>query len=547
MQKKRFSGLNDYLALFVRRRWLVVISFVALSAFTTLLATMVPKIYRSETMLQVQQREVPTDFVKDLISGTTNQRLSSIEQTILSRTNLLKILSEFGDGMAGYDKLNDDQRIVKLRKQIKIEFVSERVGGQNTPTIANVKISYQDHNPVLAQKIAARMAALFIEQESRTRETQVFGTTEFLSSELGKVTDQLTESENRLKVLQERYRYELPSELQTNLRTLDRLQLQKTGNVEALDRNRTMQLNLERLLSDTPPTLPRNTASISSNLAAPAPENPLVVSYRKKEQEYKELLAKYPEKFPSLQRLKEELDKMKKEIPPEDFIAVEQPAPVAANVPNPSYQKIEAQLREIKTEIEIREREKKAIDTEMALYNKRVQATPGIEQEMAAIVRANSDLMKQHEDLKKNLSEAKLAESLESRQKGGQFIIVDPANLPIEPVTPSRKQFWLVGCIISLVIGLAAAFVTGFLDQKVWTQAEVERFIEAPVLVEIPRIMTDSDLKKTRRKSLIHASVAVLSVAGYMGGLFYLYIRHSSALRVLDPVMEKLMERMVSK
>jgi len=498
-------------------------------------------------MLQVQQREVPTDFVKDLISGTTNQRLSSIEQTILSRTNLLKILSEFGDGMAGYDKLNDDQRIVKLRKQIKIEFVSERVGGQNTPTIANVKISYQDHNPVLAQKIAARMAALFIEQESRTRETQVFGTTEFLSSELGKVTDQLTESENRLKVLQERYRYELPSELQTNLRTLDRLQLQKTGNVEALDRNRTMQLNLERLLSDTPPTLPRNTASISSNLAAPAPENPLVVSYRKKEQEYKELLAKYPEKFPSLQRLKEELDKMKKEIPPEDFIAVEQPAPVAANVPNPSYQKIEAQLREIKTEIEIREREKKAIDTEMALYNKRVQATPGIEQEMAAIVRANSDLMKQHEDLKKNLSEAKLAESLESRQKGGQFIIVDPANLPIEPVTPSRKQFWLVGCIISLVIGLAAAFVTGFLDQKVWTQAEVERFIEAPVLVEIPRIMTDSDLKKTRRKSLIHASVAVLSVAGYMGGLFYLYIRHSSALRVLDPVMEKLMERMVSK
>jgi uncharacterized protein involved in exopolysaccharide biosynthesis len=56
MQRKRFSSLNDYLALLVRRRWLIVISFIALAALTTLLSTMVPKIYRSETMLQVQQR-----------------------------------------------------------------------------------------------------------------------------------------------------------------------------------------------------------------------------------------------------------------------------------------------------------------------------------------------------------------------------------------------------------------------------------------------------------------------------------------------------------
>jgi polysaccharide chain length determinant protein (PEP-CTERM system associated) len=547
MQKKRFAGISDYLALLVRRRWLVIITFIALAALTTLLATLVPKIYLSETMLQVQQREVPTDFVKDLIAGTTNQRLGSIEQTILSRTNLLKIISEFGDGMVGYNKLNDDQRVVKLRNQIKIEFVSERLGAGNTPTIANVKISYRDRNPDLAQKIAARIAALFIEQESRTRETQVFGTTEFLSSELGKVADQLQESESRLKVLQERYRYELPSELQTNLRTLDRLQLQKTGNVEALDRNRTMQLNLERLMSDMPQTLARDASSSPAATSVGPAENPMVVSYRKKKQEYKELIARYPEKYPSVQSLKEELEKMNREIPPEDFVAIEKPAPAAVNVPNPAYQKIEAQLREVKTEIEIKEREKKAIEAEMALYAKRVQSTPGIEQEMATIVRTNADLTKQYADLKQKLSDAKLAESLESRQKGGQFIIVDQANLPIEPVTPSRKNFWLVGCVLSLAIGLAAAFVAGFLDQRVWKQAEVERFIEAPVLVEIPRIMTDADLRKVRKTRLVHSAVVALSMVVYLGGLSYLHFRHSASLRVLDPVMEKLMERMISK
>jgi polysaccharide biosynthesis transport protein len=546
MQKKRFSGLNDYLAVFVRRRWLVVLTFIALAAFATLLSSTVPKTYRSETMLQVQQREVPTEFVKDLIAGTTSQRLSAIEQTVLSRTILLRIISEFGDGMAGYAGLNDDLRVIKLRSQIDIELVSKRVGREDMP-VANVRIAYKDRNPELAQKIAARLAALFIEQESHTRETQVFGTTEFLTSELAKVADQLRESEGRLKVLQERYRYELPSELQTNLRTLDRLQLQKASNVEALDRYMTMQLNLERLMSETPATFTRETAPAPANAASAPAEKPLVASYRKKELEYKELLAKYPDKYPSVQSLKEELEKIKKEIPPEDFAAVEQAAPVTVNVPNPAYQKIEAQLREVKTEIGIREREKKGIDAEMALYTKRVQAAPGVQQEMDAITRANGDLNKQHEDLKGKLSEAKLAESLESRQKGGQFMIVDQANLPIEPITPSRKKFLLLCCVVSLAISLAVAFAAGILDQKIWTQSEVERFLEAPVLVEIPRIATASDIRKIRKTKILHAGVAVLFMGVYLGGLCYIYMRHSNALRVLDPVMEQLMERMSTK
>jgi len=181
------------------------------------------------------------------------------------------------------------------------------------------------------------------------------------------------------------------------------------------------------------------------------------------------------------------------------------------------------------------------------LYAKRVQATPGVEQEMAAIVRLNADLTKQHEDLKDKLAQARLAESLESKQKGGQFMVVDPANLPIEPVTPSRKKFWLIGCALSLGIGLSAAFIIGFFDRRIWTQDEVERYMGTPVLVEIPRLMTGSDLKRTRKNKVVHASVAVLSMAVYMGGLYYLYLSHSSALRILDPVMENLMERLVSK
>ena len=95
MKKARLKNLNDYLALIVRRRWWVIYTFVALCGLTMLIALVMPQSYTSQTMIMIQPRDVPSDFVKDLIGEDTDARLTAIEQTILSRTNLLKILDEF--------------------------------------------------------------------------------------------------------------------------------------------------------------------------------------------------------------------------------------------------------------------------------------------------------------------------------------------------------------------------------------------------------------------------------------------------------------------
>jgi uncharacterized protein involved in exopolysaccharide biosynthesis len=362
VKKSRLVGLQDYLALFVRRRWWVVVPFAAVTALAVLISTMIPRVYVSQTMILIQPREIPSDFVKNLISGTTDERLNIIEQMILSRTNLLKILAEFEAQMTDYRGMNDERKVDKLKNRIKIDFQAERRRGEWLPT-TSFRISYRDQNPQLAQKVTARLATLFIEQDNRARESQVFGTTQFLTTEIAKVDQQLQQSEDGLKSLKERYRYEMPSELETNLRTLDRLQMQKTANSEALDRNTTMQLNLERMISETPSTISREAAAAKNLLPAPPARNPLVDTYRRKESEYKELAARATEKHPDVVRAKAELDRLKNEIPPEDLIAVEQPATAvespdvpATTLPNPAYQSLLAQLRQLKTEIDIRQR-----------------------------------------------------------------------------------------------------------------------------------------------------------------------------------------------
>jgi polysaccharide biosynthesis transport protein len=545
MKKARLKNLNDYLALLVRRRWWVVIPTVMLCGLAVLIALLFPKMYPSQTMILLQPRDVPTEFVKDLVGGDTDERLTAIEQTILSRTNLLRILSEFENQLPEFQTLNDERKVAKIKKRMGIDFTSGPSSRKmSSPT--NIRITYRDRNPLVAQKITARLASLFIEQDNRTREDKVFGTAEFLQSELDKVSEQLRQSEDKLRILKQHYRYELPSEQETNLRTLDRLQIQKNGNLEALDRFITLKMNLERQISETPQTIPYE-LSVRQDLNSAAKQNPLVETYRKKEQEYKALLAKAKPTHPDVRRLKAELDELVKEIPPEDLAPFEdrenknQKTPDM--IPNPAYQSLIAQLNQIKTDIQSREKEKAWIEGEMVKYSQRIQNSPAIEQDMQAIIRANEDLTKQHDVLKVKLEDAKLAGSLESRQKGSQFEIIDPANYPLEPSTPGRVVILLVGFGASLAIGVAIAFAVDMLNQQVWTHLELERALEAPVLVEIPSITSPLDLRNAIRRRLAHAFLLVIFAGAYFGVICFLYMRQSAFLRLLDPIIEKIAER----
>ncbi len=541
MKMARLTTLNDYLALVVRRKWWIIVPFLALSAFSVLFARVIPDAYISETMILIQPRDVPTDFVRDLISGSTDQRLSSIEQTILSRTNLLKICSEFESSMVQYRGLNDEAKVAKLKNQILIMFPTERFRGTYLP-VTHIRISFRDKNPELAQKIADRLTSLFIEQDARTRENQVFGTTQFLKSQLDRVEEDLKQSEESLKILKERYRNQMPDQRDTNLRILDRLQLELTATIEALDRSITNQMTLEREISETSSVIVQEPPRDAEPAIAPV-TNPLVEEYRKKELEYKQLAARVTERHPDLQRVKAELEGLRKEIPPEDLEVIDAPVlepPSPDIVPNPAYQKLTAQLQQTKTEIEIRERRKKQIEAEMSRYNQWVENTPRVEQEIAALWRENEDLQNQYEDIKNKLSQAKMAESLESLQKGAQFVVVDPANYPLEAAPPSRLVIMLVGFAISLMAGFALAFLVDLSNQKVFTEFELEKLLKAPVLAEIPSIVTVSDLRRARRMQFLQASLFLIFAGVYMAGLYYLYLRQSVLLNLMAPLIERI-------
>ena len=73
-------GLNtpqDVLALLIRRKWWIIASFLALSSAAIILINFLPYTYISEALILIRPRDVPEDFVKDLLASSPEERLTT--------------------------------------------------------------------------------------------------------------------------------------------------------------------------------------------------------------------------------------------------------------------------------------------------------------------------------------------------------------------------------------------------------------------------------------------------------------------------------------
>jgi uncharacterized protein involved in exopolysaccharide biosynthesis len=292
-------------------------------------------------------------------------------------------------------------------------------------------------------------------------------------------------------------------------------------NTEALDRFVSLRLSLERQLSEIPPTILEQVADRGSSVKDAS--STLAAEYRAKERAYRELTSKYKEEHPDVQRLKAELDRLRKEIPPGDLIdKPESTVSKTVTKPNPVYQNLATQLREVKTEIGIRERERNWIQAEIGKNTQRLQNAPEREQELASVLRGYDESKKQYEDLKNKLAQAKLAESLQTKTKGTHFTIVDPPNFPFQPSKPHRSKIILLGFCLSLALGLATALCVEVVDQKLWTQQEVEKLLGVPVLVEIPEILSEQELRDEKKTKIVRIVTPVIIIIISIGLLYLL-------------------------
>src|SRR4029077_16694357 len=126
-EEKPGEGLNlqQYVGVIRRRHLYFLIPFFLGWLAVWSVSWVLPSRYRSGTLILVEQPSMPKDYVTPNVTDDLQARLQSITQQILSRTRLMHIIEELNLYATTRGRMNPDELVDRMRKDIEIELVRD--------------------------------------------------------------------------------------------------------------------------------------------------------------------------------------------------------------------------------------------------------------------------------------------------------------------------------------------------------------------------------------------------------------------------------------
>lgn len=495
--------VREYWGILIRRKWMVTASILAGIAIGSVLCVVLPKSYRSSTVILIENQKIPDEYVKGIGAGNIEERLMMIQQQVMSRTLLGKILEEYElyEGVVKRDGL--ESAIEKLRNSIKVETVG--TSGPRKKTVDAVTISFADKDPMTAMKVTAKLASLFIEENLKDREQLVTGVSVFLEQELQEAKKSLETQEQAISQYKTKYVGLLPEQMEANLRTLDRLQMELNTTTDLLHSRTEKLSSLERSINEYQASM-ENRIEADDPRFVPKSVDPLLARLRELQQRLTTLRAEWKETYPDISDTKQEILSLKAQLADKygsQFLDPDGEGGIRKELPFDLYlRELKTQRTDLMTELSSLKSRRERLLQLIKETEQRIEQTPAREQELSVLVRDYENRQKNYQALLDKRLHADVATNLEKRQKGEQFRILDPANLPEKLDSPNRLLIMLLGLLGGGGSGVGGAIGLERLNPTFRRREEVEQVLPgARVLATVPHFFTLTNQDKPQSKS----------------------------------------------
>jgi polysaccharide chain length determinant protein (PEP-CTERM system associated) len=509
MQESR--GFQGVLEVWRRRKWLAFLVFTGVYTAAMSVAAFLPDIYRSTATILIERQKVPEAFVQSTVTGGIDNRLQIITQQILGRERLESLIKRFGLYADMRQRVPLEQVVERMRQDINLEQKGQQQNkGADGPTIA-FTIGYRGPHPQVVAQVTNILASFYIEENLKVREQQAAGTVEFLRGQLEGVRQGLEEQEQRLSQFKERYMGELPEQLQTNLAILERLSIQLRLHTEKQARVGVHRTILAKQLAEADGFGPAGEPKAGTPGATAA-------ELERLQQELRVLLTRFTDKHPNIIRKKGEIALLEQRHTEAE--RGKKPAPVVTRSVNPYVQQLQKELGELEAESKALRTEEDNLLSSITLYQQRVENTPRREQEIQGLLRDYESTQGLYQSLLKRQEEARLAESMEHRQKGEQFRLLDLAIPSQRPAEPDRRKLTLAGLLLSLGLAASAMVLAEKLDTSFHTVDDLRAFSQVPVLVNLPRIVTKAEVLQRRWRFGLATISAIMGLVLIVGSSY---------------------------
>jgi len=169
--------------LWTRRKWVFILSFLAMFAAAVTIISNLPKLYQSSATVLVGQDNISDNFVKSSVSSDIATRLQFIKYELLSRTRLEQLVNRFNLYPEIRKTAPPEVISERMRKDIQFDVVNTTQQWGQGNTIA-FTLSYQGFDPVLVAEVTNTLASSYMDENKRLRGNQAATTTTFLEKGL---------------------------------------------------------------------------------------------------------------------------------------------------------------------------------------------------------------------------------------------------------------------------------------------------------------------------------------------------------------------------
>jgi uncharacterized protein involved in exopolysaccharide biosynthesis len=184
---------------------------------------------------------------------------------------------------------------------------------------------------------------------------------------------------------------------------------------------------------------------------------------------------------------------------------------------HPEVIKVQSEIAALKTKFNIQQQKKGAesdgSSSQSPEHNIAAMASATrVKNQLVILERERESTKTIYEQLAAAYGKSELNTQAELQDKAGTFRIIDPAVLPVKPVSPNRIKIILLGIIAGIAGAFALIVIIDLFDKSV-KDVEVLKSLGVPVLAIIPHIEDPAEMVRTRRKDIALFILSVLFVA----------------------------------
>ena len=525
---RKGAGLERVVALWSRRKWLVIAVFVPPFVAACAVVLSLPNLYRATATVFVERQQVPESYVRPSVSTEFEARLQTINRAILGSSRLASLITSHGLYGSTENEVPSEVIVEQVRRDIQLEI--KFIEGRGSTRSPGFSVSYRDRDPEAGcprGEFAGGALRRGEPEGSRAAGRRDHRVPEMQIAETKK---RLDEQERRVGDFKQRHSGELPEQMLANLATLEALnaqfRLSSDNQIRAVERREAVAAEVAEAESFR--QLPEASGG--------SPEGPesLVLRLARLKQELTAAQSRYTDAHPTVIRLKAEIAALERELAARRPKAKSEVTPDTIAPPSQYLLRLREALHAAESELRMLKAEERRLRGAIAVYQARVENTPKREQQLLDISRDYDSTREAYHSLVKRYEEAQVAESMEQLQKGEQFRIHSPASSSKVVVAPNRLTLLMMALAFSAGLAAAVAMLAEVIDTSFHSAGDLRAYTRVPVLVRIAPIATEAALRQRRLRTRCVGAAALVAVALVAGGASFAAHGNEQLVRVLD-------------